>query len=601
MTTQTTTALRTHSCGVLRTSDVGAAVRLAGWVDSNREHGEGLVFIDLRDRAGLTQLVFELESTTSEMVDPARKLRGEDVIAVEGVVRERLGGKNPRLETGDIEVVVQKLTILNKAESLPMRPTDKEGLPGEETRLRHRHIDLRRPRMQQILRTRHRVGQIMRAFLDNRGFSEIETPILFKTTPEGARDFLVPSRHHPGMFYALPQSPQILKQILMISGMDRYFQIVKCFRDEDLRADRQPEFTQLDIEMSFIEQEDVIELMSELFREMWREILGVEVGDIPRMTYHEAMERFGSDRPDLRYGLELVDISDIAQKTDFKVFTGALEKGGVVKAIRVPGGAKLTRKITDGYAEFVKQFGAGGLPVTKIENGAFATGVARFVEPVQKELMERLDCEEGDLIAFGADTRAVACRSLGELRIRIARDMEMVPAHGEQWKFLWVVDFPLVAWNEDEKRWDSMHHPFTAPTAEDLEKLETDPGSVLANAYDIVLNGSELGGGSVRIHSSDVQKRVFRLLGLGEEEARMKFGFFLDCLRHGAPPHGGIALGLDRIIMHLCDTDNIRDVIAFPKTQSGMDAMAGAPSEADAKQLDELFIKSTWTGEKQPG
>jgi len=591
---------RTCSCGALRPDQIGEKATLAGWVDSFRSHGEGLVFVDVRDREGVTQLVLDAEDCPAETLEAANRLRGEDVISATGVVRKRDGGINPKLPTGEIELVVQSLRVLNRADSLPFRPTDKEALPGEDVRLRYRHIDLRRPRMQSILRTRSKVCQTMRRVLDEQGFTEVETPTLFKTTPEGARDFLVPCRLQPGRFYALPQSPQILKQILMVSGMERYFQIVKCFRDEDLRADRQPEFTQLDLEMSFTTQEDVILLISELYRAIWREILGVEVGTIPQMTYAEAMERYGTDRPDTRFGLELVDVSDLAERTEFKVFRGALDNGGVVKAIRAPGGASvLTRKVTDAYSEFVKTFGAGGVPVAKYEGGAFTSGVAKFVEPIAEALVERLGLEDGDTVLFGADTPSVVARSLGELRLKLARDLDVVPADGEQWNFLWVVDFPLVEFDEQEQRWFSLHHPFTSPKAEDLDRLESDPGSVRSDAYDIVLNGSELGGGSIRIHDQSIQSRVFSLLGLTEEVAERKFGFFLKALRHGAPPHGGIALGLDRTIMHLVGAHNIRDVIAFPKTQTGHDLMADCPSVVDEEQLTELFLASKWQEDRE--
>jgi len=589
---------RTHDCAELRPEHAGETVVVAGWVDSYRNQGRGLIFVDLRDREGLTQVVFDREDSGEELCARADTLRIEDVVAIRGTVRMRAGGSNPRLATGEVEVVATGLDVLGKAEDLPFHPTDPESLPGEEIRLKSRHLDLRRPRMQRIMRMRHRVAMAMRRSLDAQGFLEIETPILCKSTPEGARDFLVPSRLQPGEFYALPQSPQIFKQILMVAGCDKYFQIARCFRDEDPRADRQAEFTQLDLEMSFVTVEDVIDTVSTLFRDIWREALGVEVGDIPRMTWAESMERYGIDRPDTRYGLELEDISDLAQKTDFKVFTGAVETGGVVKAIRVPGGASaVSRKILDGYTEFVKQFGAGGLPATKFEGGAFTTGVARFLEPIAGELAERLGCEDGDLIVFGVGSRKVATRALGELRIRLARDLGLVPEHGAKWNFLWVVDFPLVEWNEEESRWDSLHHPFTSPRLDQIELLASDPGSVLSLGYDLVLNGSEIAGGSVRIHQREVQERVFSLLGLSEEEARAKFGFLLDALRHGAPPHGGIAVGLDRTVMHICNTDNIRDVMAFPKTQTGADLMSGAPSGVDEKQLAELHIASTWPGD----
>ena len=590
---------RTHHCAAIRPEHADQTVTLAGWVDSYRNQGKGLIFVDLRDREGLTQVVFDREDSGEELCAMADTLRVEDVVAVTGTVRMRGGGPNPRLATGEVEVVATGLEVLGKAEGLPFQPTDPESLPGEEIRLKWRYLDLRRPKMQKILRMRHRVAQAMRRSLDEQGFLEIETPILCKSTPEGARDFLVPSRLQPGEFYALPQSPQIFKQILMVAGCEKYFQIARCFRDEDPRADRQAEFTQLDVEMSFVTVDDVVETISTLFRDIWREALGVAIGDIPRMTYADAMERYGIDRPDTRYGLELQDLTALASKTDFKVFTGAIEAGGVVKAIRVPGGASsITRKILDGYTEFVKQFGAGGLPAAKFEGGAFTTGVGRFLEPIAGDLASHLGCEDGDLVVFGVGPKKVACRSLGELRIRMARDLGVVPKHGEAWNFLWVVDFPLVEWNEDEKRWDSMHHPFTSPRLDQMDLLATDPGAVLSLGYDLVLNGSEVAGGSVRIHRRDVQAKVFELLGLTEEQARVKFGFLLDALRHGAPPHGGIAVGLDRTVMHICDTDNIRDVIAFPKTQTGADMMSGAPSGVDEKQLKELHIASTWTGEK---
>jgi aspartyl-tRNA synthetase len=440
----------------------------------------------------------------------------------------------------------------------------------------------------------------MRRYLDEKGFVEVETPNLCKSTPEGARDFLVPSRLQPGTFYALPQSPQIFKQILMVAGLDKYFQIARCFRDEDPRADRQAEFTQLDIEMSFITRDDIIELMTGLVSDIWKEALGVDIGTIPHITYAEAMEKYGIDRPDLRFGLELVDVSDIAKTAEFNVFKGAVESGGIVKAIRVPGGASLTRKQLDGYTEHVKsQFRVGGLPYSKFENGAFATGVAKFVEPIKDALIAKLGLENGDLVIFGADKKSLVNKMLGDMRLKLAKDMNLLPAWGAQWKFVWVVDFPIVEWNEDEKRWDSMHHPFTAPRPEDMHLLESSPGEVLTNAYDLVVNGSEIGGGSIRIHDQETQSKVFALLGLTEAQARVKFGFLLDALRFGAPPHGGIALGLDRLIMHLCETDNIRDVIAFPKSQIGSDLMSEAPSEVDEKQLKELNIASTWTGEKQ--
>ncbi len=594
---QISTTMRSHHCNELRPSNVGEKVTLCGWVDSCRGHGGGLVFIDLRDHKGITQIVFDLEDTSDQAIlDAADKLRGEDVIRVHGAIRQRDGGPNPKLDTGEIEVVAEHLEVLNKAIDLPYQPTDTQNLPKEEIRLKRRYLDLRRPEMQNIIRTRHRVAQSMRRYLDAMGFLEIETPILCKSTPEGARDFLVPSRLQPGEFYALPQSPQLFKQILMVAGADRYFQVARCFRDEDPRADRQAEFTQLDIEMAFVGVEDIISMASDLFRSIWKDVLDHEIGEIPTMPYSECMARYGSDRPDTRFDMELTDLSDLAAKTDFKVFTGTVADGGVVQAIVARGASeKMTRKITDGYAPFVQQFGLGGLPTVKMTDGAFTTGVAKFLAPIADEVKERLSINDGDVVFFGVGQEKVAQRGLGELRLKVAKDLDIIPEG--KWNFLWVVDFPMIEWNEDEKRWDSLHHPFTAPNVEDLPKLETAPGEVLSQAYDLVVNGSEIGGGSIRIHSPEVQSKVFELLGISNEEAEVKFGFLLDALRHGAPPHGGIAAGLDRVVMHLCGTENIRDVIAFPKTQTGADLMTEAPSAAADAQLDELNIKSTYVKE----
>ncbi len=592
---------RTHSCNALRPEHAGSRVTIAGWVDSRRDHG-GLIFIDLRDREGLTQIVFDKETSAPQVVESANRLRGEDVIAVTGSVRARVGGPNPRLATGDVEVVAETLDVLNKAETPPFHPTDKDSIPNEELRLRHRYLDLRRPPMQRILRTRHRMAKIARDYFDDNGFLEIETPILYKSTPEGAREFLVPSRLQAGMWYALPQSPQLFKQILMVAGADRYMQICRCFRDEDPRADRQAEFSQIDLEMSFVKREDVMQMMEGFVRRLWKEMFGYDVPPFVRMTYQEAMDRYGIDRPDTRYGLELVDVSDLAARTDFGVFREALaKKKGVVKAIRVPGGAeKLTRKITDGYTEFVKGFGAGGVPVTKVTAAGFESGVAKFVEPIRAELTERLGLEPGDTVIFGADAHGVCTKALGELRQKIARDTGVVPEWGKQWNFLWVVDFPMFARDTETNRWVAMHHPFTAPredqqaafVAADVNDEET-IGAIVSAGYDIVLNGSEIAGGSVRIHDPSVQSKVFTLLGLTREEAQEKFSFLLEALRYGAPPHAGIAFGLDRLVMHVCGTDNIRDVIAFPKTQIGADLMTGAPSGATPAQLKDVHVMST--------
>ena len=587
---------RTHSCGELRTGQIGQTVALAGWVNNYRDHG-GVIFVDLRDREGLTQVVFHPEHTLAH--DLASKLRHEDVIWVEAKVVERgvdEAGRslvNPKLATGQIEVQAHGLEILNKAQTPPFTPDD-GGRTGEENRLRWRYVDLRRPRMQHILRTRHRLIKIIRDYFDELKFYEVETPMLCRSTPEGARDFLVPSRVNPGQFYALPQSPQLFKQVLMASGVEKYVQIAKCFRDEDPRADRQAEFTQLDMEMSFVSPDDVMQTCEGLMRRIWKQLLDVDLVDpIPRMDYTEAVSRYGSDRPDLRFGLELVDISDLARQTDFKVFREALAAGGVVKAICIPGGARLSRKQTDALAEWVKQFGAGGLPVTKVNRsapGALATGIAKFLEPFGATLIERMGGADGDLFCFGVDAKsATVHRVLGELRVKMAQDMALI--QDGQWQWLWIIDFPLVKWNEQDRRWDSLHHPFTSPVDEDLDRLESDPASVRSKAYDLVVNGSELGGGSIRIHRMEMQHRVFNLLGINEEQARQKFGFLLDALRYGAPPHGGIAFGIDRIAMHLCGTNNIRDVIAFPKTQTGADLMTEAPAPVGEDQLQELHLR----------
>ncbi|GAB4543925.1 MAG: aspartate--tRNA ligase [Phycisphaerales bacterium] len=604
---EATTSSRTHTCGALRTDHVGADATLVGWVNSYRDHGTGLVFIDIRDRHGVTQIVFDREDATHELLEAADALRSEDVILVRGKVRGREGGVNPKLATGEIEVVAEQLEVLNKAVTPPFQPGDASNLPGEDTRLRHRYLDLRRPEMQRCLLTRHRAAKIARDYFDEQGFVEVETPVLCKSTPEGARDFLVPSRLTPGSWYALPQSPQIFKQLLMVAGMDRYMQIVKCFRDEDLRADRQPEFTQIDLELSFVSRDDVIEVCSGYVRRLWKDVLGYEVPAIDVVSYHDAVERYGIDRPDRRIGLELVDISDIARETDFKVFADALAKRrGVVKAIRVPGGADaLTRKLTDGYTEFVKQFGAGGVPVAKYtgqgDTGGFETGIARFIASQAEALVERLGLEPGDSVLFGADAHATCSKALAELRLKVARDLDLYPKPGDAnyWDFLWVVDFPMFEYDEQTQRFYSMHHPFTGPRADHLESFMSADASdrdalegIVTDGYDLVVNGSEVGGGSVRIHRRDVQAKVFELLGIGPEEAREKFGFLLDALQYGAPPHAGLAFGFDRLVMHLAGTDNIRDVIAFPKTQTGADLMSDSPSPVDPKQLEELYVRN---------
>jgi aspartyl-tRNA synthetase len=583
------TRYRTHTCGQLRKSDVGKTIQLAGWVHSYRDHG-GLVFVDLRDRDGLTQLVFDSDTCGQANHDESRKLRSEWVISIRGQVTARGADVvNPKLPTGEIEIRVKDLEVLSISPTPPFTPDEHETI-SEEKRLAHRYIDLRRPEMQHTLRTRYRVTKLMRDFLGDLGFWEIETPFLTKSTPEGARDFIVPARLMPGSFYALPQSPQLFKQLLMVGGCDKYMQIVRCFRDEDPRADRQAEFTQLDVEMSFIDRENIIVIMEELLRRIWKEILNKEIPNpIPHIEYDDAMNKYGSDRPDLRFGMQLHDISDLAQQTDFGVFKSA----PMVKAIAVPGGGKLSRKETDALAEWAKGFGAKGLAVTKVVGGNLDTGVAKFLAPIAAKLIERTGAKDGDLICFAADKPKTVHKVLGELRLKMSRDLKMAPSTEFAW--VWVVNFPLFEYDEEEKRYSSTHHPFTAPLDEDLSKLDSRDRatveSIKSKAYDIVVNGSEIGGGSIRIHRMDVQQKLFSLLGIDEAAQKLKFGFLLDALQFGAPPHGGIALGLDRLVMILRGINNIRDVIAFPKTQSGADLMCGSPSAIDEKQLRETHIR----------
>ncbi len=598
----TQTRYRTHSCGQIRESDIGKDVKLAGWVHNYRDHGS-LVLIDLRDREGLTQVVFDIDQCGPAVHEEARRLRSEWVVSIEGTVADRGAdekGKsraNPKLATGKVEVRGKRLQILSESPTPPFTPSEHESV-NEEKRLQYRYLDLRRHEMQETLRTRYRVTKMMRDYLGDQGFWEIETPFLTKSTPEGARDFLVPSRLIPGSFYALPQSPQLFKQLLMVAGCDKYMQIVRCFRDEDPRADRQAEFTQLDVEMSFIDVENIITIMEGLLRRIWKEALNIEVpSPIPRMEYDEAMTRYGSDRPDLRFGMQLHDISDLSKQTDFGVFKSA----PMVKAICVPGGAKLTRKETDALAEWAKGFGAKGLAVTKVTGPGLDTGVAKFLAPIASPLIERLGAKDGDLLCFAADKPKVVHKVLGELRLKMAKDLQLSPS--TQYAWLWVVDFPLFEYDEEEKRFTSTHHPFTAPLDRDLEKLDSRDREVVesikSKAYDIVCNGSEIGGGSIRIHRMDVQQKVFSLLGIDEAGQKSKFGFLLDALQYGAPPHGGIALGLDRLVMILRNITNIRDVIAFPKTQSGADLMSGAPSPLDEKQLREANIRVVQPPEKK--
>ncbi len=580
---------KTHTCGELKKKDVGAIVTLMGWVHTRRDHG-GLVFVDLRDRGGITQVVLNPE-TSAESHELAHDIRSEYVLAVTGTVSLRPSNTiNEKLPTGEIEIVVSDLRILNTAKTLPFMIEDETDV-AEMLRLKYRYLDLRRPSLQKMLMTRHVITQIVRRFLDSHGFIDIETPFLTKSTPEGARDYLVPSRVNPGMFFALPQSPQLFKQILMVAGFERYYQIVKCFRDEDLRADRQPEFTQIDLEMSFIDEDDIIALMEQLLTAVVKEIKNIDITTpFPRLPYREAMDRYGSDKPDTRFGLELKDISDIAKISDFKVFIQAVELGGKVKGFAAPGMADLSRKEMDNLTNEVKVFGAKGLAWIKVNASGFESPIVKFFKDGQVEsIAGRLDAKPGDLMMFIADSPKIVTDTLGYLRLLIGRRLKLIDER--KLNFLWITEFPLVEWNADEKRYDSMHHPFTDPREEDLEFMMTDPLKIRAKAYDIVLNGSEIGGGSIRIHRSEVQSQIFNLLNIADVDARNKFGFLLEALEYGAPPHGGLAFGLDRITAILTGAQSIRDVIAFPKTQKAVCVMTEAPSRVSPAQLRELSIK----------
>jgi aspartyl-tRNA synthetase len=582
---------RTHHCAQLRKNDIGATATLAGWVHVRRDLG-GVVFVDLRDREGLTQVVFRPEEN-AELAKQAHQLGYEDVIQVEGKVAPRAPGMaNPRMPTGDIELVPDKLVVLNRADVLPFPIADGEPA-NEDLRLTYRYVDLRRPQMSRNLRLRHRVTKAARDFLDANGFVEIETPILSKSTPEGARDFLVPSRVTKGKFYALPQAPQQYKQLLMVGGVEKYFQIAKCFRDEDLRSDRQPEFTQIDIEASFVEPNDIFALVEGLLADLLRAGRGVEIArPFPRMTYAQAMDEFGSDKPDRRFAMHLVDLGEIFRDSSFKMFRGALDGGGVVKAINAKGFASLTTRQSDDLTEMAKHYGAKGLAMIKVENGEWKSPLVKFFSEAEREaLRSKLVMEEGDLILFAADKREIACEVLGRIRLRIA-EMQNLTANSDALDFLWVTDFPLLAFDAAEKKWNAVHHPFTRPKAEDIAKLQAgDFANVRAEAYDVVLNGVELGGGSIRIHERDLQAKVFAALGVSEENQESLFGHILRAFRLGAPPHGGIAFGLDRIIMLIAGEESIREVIAFPKTNRALDLMSQSPSEVDDRQLRDLGIK----------
>jgi aspartyl-tRNA synthetase len=579
---------RTHTCGALRSGDAGKPVVLCGWVESRRDHG-GLLFLDLRDRHGVTQLVFSPDVSRAAL-EAAERLRPESVVAIEGHVRERPEGtRNAKRPTGDIEVVVSSVQLLNESETPPFEIAD-ETDASPELRLRYRYLDLRRRPMQRNLEARHRLMKLMRDHLDAQGFLEIETPMLTKSTPEGARDYLVPSRVYPGAFFALPQSPQLFKQILMVAGCDRYFQIARCFRDEDLRANRQPEFTQLDLEMSFVTEEDVQQMVEGLLVALFAALKGVTLArPFPRMTYDVAMSRYGSDKPDLRFGLPITDVGAIAQRTEFRVFRDALAAGGLVAGLSVPGGgAAFGRKGIDEAEAHVKGLGAKGLAWTKVEGGELAGGVARFLQAVGGDLRKEMGAGEGDLLLFLADGRDLVRSALGDLRRWIARRLDLTRA--EDFRVHWVTDFPLFERNAADGSIQACHHPFTAPRPEAEQLLERDPLAVKARAYDLILNGEELGGGSIRIHRPDLQSRVFQVLGIDRERAEARFGFLLEALRYGAPPHGGIALGLDRLLMLLYGIDSIRDTIAFPKTAKSSDLMTGAPSDVDPAQIRDLGL-----------
>ncbi len=583
--------MRSIYCGDVGAKEEGQEVAVAGWVHRRRDHG-GVIFIDLRDREGLVQVVFNPEK--KEIFTEAERIRSEYVLSVKGTVRIRPDGtKNPNMKTGEIEIIASELNTLNDSLTPPFHHDENAS---EEVRLKYRYLDLRRESMLHNLRLRHRVTQALREFLDKNGFVDIETPMLTRATPEGARDYIVPSRTHQGKFFALPQSPQIFKQLLMMSGFDRYYQIVRCFRDEDLRADRQPEFTQLDIEMSFVDQQSVMNKMQDLIRYVFDQVMNISLPEVfPVMPYSEAMRRFGSDKPDLRIPMELVDLSDIMQEVEFKVFSGpAKNKDGRVAALAVPGGSSLSRKEIDDYTSFVARYGAKGLAYIKIEDiskkkDGMQSPILKFLpDEVIDELVNRVDINDGDIIFFGADKENIVNDALGALRVRIGKDLNLLE---EGWQPLWVTDFPMFEKDKNSNNWTSLHHPFTAPSIDDAEELENNPGKVLSKAYDMVLNGSEIGGGSIRIHNKKMQAKVFQLLNISDAEAQEKFGFLLQALEYGCPPHGGIAFGLDRIIMLLSGAESIRDVIAFPKTQTASCPLTDAPGEVSSEQLKETGIR----------
>jgi len=580
---------RTHYCGDVKLEDEGKIVTVSGWVHRRRDHG-GLVFVDLRDRTGILQIVFNPQEHM-DAFNVAKDLKNEYVITVSGRVRRRPAGtENPDIPTGMVELNAERIEILNSSRPLPFQIDDNS--PADElTRLKYRYLDLRRPSLQKNFILRHRISRIVRNYLNNNGFIDIETPFLTKSTPEGARDFLVPSRLNPGLFYALPQSPQLFKQILMVSGFDRYYQIVKCFRDEDLRADRQPEFTQIDIEMSFIDQDDIFNLIEGLLFEIFKEIKGIELKlPFERMSYDEAMLRYGEDKPDRRFGLELDDVTGIFQQTKYRVLQGVVESGGIIKGLNVPGKGDMSRSEIDALTDFVKSAGAGGLLWFKVVNSGLESSVVKYLSSAETDLLiKKFNAKPGDLILLVAGSFNVVNTALSRLRNHLGRQLKLID--NNRFEFLWVVDFPLFEYSEEEKKINAVHHPFTSPRDEDIDILEKDTLRVKAKAYDVVLNGTELGGGSIRIHRKDIQERVFKILGISEESARLKFGFLLDALEFGAPPHGGIALGMDRLVAIMCGAESIRDVIPFPKTQKAYCPMTDAPNRVDEKQLKELYIK----------
>jgi aspartyl-tRNA synthetase len=581
--------LKTHDCGTLTKSHVGETVVLNGWVQGWRDFG-GILFIDLRDRSGIVQIVFNPEFS-GEALSIASRARNEYVLAVKGkVVHRDPETFNPNLATGEIEVQVHEVEIVNAAKTPPF-PIEDGVEVDESLRLKYRYLDLRRPEMYRTLQLRSKATKVFRDFLDEKGFLEVETPILTKSTPEGARDYLVPSRVHPGEFFALPQSPQLFKQLLMIGGVERYYQVARCFRDEDLRADRQPEFTQVDIETSFLSQDQLLTMMEELMAKLFRETIGVEIPTpFQRLTYHDAIHKYGSDKPDLRFGLEIEDVTDIVKDSDVKVFASVAASGGVVKALNAKGCASWSRKELDDLQPFAARYGGKGIAWITVKDGEWKGPIVKFFKPEEiSALTERLNVEEGDLLCFSADKLKVAADVMGNLRLKVGRDLGLID--NSQYKFLWVVDFPLLGWDEEEKRWVAEHHPFTRPRDEDLELFDTNPGAIRAQAYDLVLNGYEVGGGSMRIYRRDVQEKMFAALGFTMEEAKEKFGFFLDAFEYGTPPHGGIAFGLDRLVMLLAGRTNLRETIAFPKTASATDLLTDAPSAVEPRQLEDLHIR----------